>query len=288
LNVLNLTLILALLYWINIMETKLLANKIRIHALKMTSTGGSSHIGAILSAADILAVLYNKILNIYPEYPKSDKRDRFIMSKGHAGAGVYAALAESGFFPVEKLKTHYQDGSDLSGHVSHKGIPGVELSTGSLGHGLSVASGMALAAKKDNKFHRVFALLSDGECDEGSTWEAVMFSAFHKLDNLIAIIDYNKMQAMGFTAKTLNLEPFADKWKAFGWECIEANGHDTEELIEKMQYIPLVKGKPTVIIAHTVKGKGVSFMENDILWHYRCARGEEFDAALKELEDYAG
>jgi len=223
-------------------------------------------------------------LNVDPENPKSDERDRFVMSKGHAGAGVYAALAESGFFSVEKLKTHYQNGSDLSGHVSHKGIPGVELSTGSLGHGLSVATGMALAAKKENKFHRVFALLSDGECDEGSTWEAVMFAAFHKLDNLIAIIDYNKMQAMDFTAKTLDLEPFADKWKAFGWECAEVDGHNIEKLIEKMQNIPLVENKPTVIIAHTVKGKGVSFMKNDILWHYRSARGEEFDGALKELE----
>lgn len=265
-------------------SSKELAKKIRVHGLKMTSTGGSSHIGAVLSAADILAVLYNEILNVDPENPKSDKRDRFVMSKGHAGAGVYAALAESGFFPVEKLKTHYQDGSDLSGHVSHKGVPGVDLSTGSLGHGLSVATGMALAAKKDNKPHRVFALLSDGECDEGSTWEAAMFAAFHKLDNLIAIIDYNKMQAMGFTAETVDLEPFAEKWKAFGWGCVEVDGHGTEELTEKLRELPLVKGKPTVVIAHTVKGKGISFMENDILWHYRCARGEEFEAALKELE----
>jgi transketolase len=251
----------------------------------MTSLGGSSHIGAVLSAADILAVLYNEILNVDPQNPKSDKRDRFIMSKGHAGAGVYAALAESGFFPVEKLKTHYQNGSDLSGHVSHKGVAGVDFSTGSLGHGLSVAAGMALAAKKQNKSHRVFTLLSDGECDEGSTWEAAMFAAFHKLDNLIAIIDYNKMQAMGFTAETLDLEPFTEKWKAFGWGCVEADGHDPEYLAEKMRNLPLLQGKPTVIIAHTVKGKGVSFMENDILWHYRCARGQEFDDALKELED---
>ena len=266
------------------METVKLAKQIRIHALKMTSNGGSSHIGSVFSIADILAVLYNEILNVYPQNPKSDKRDRFVMSKGHAGAGVYAVLAESGFFPVDKLKTHYQDGSDLSGHISHKGVSGVDLSTGSLGHGLSVAAGMALAAKKDKKCHKVFALLSDGECDEGSTWEAAMFAAFHKLDNLVAIIDYNKMQAMGFTSETVNLEPFAEKWKTFGWSCIEVDGHDTKELTDKMQNLPLMQGKPTIIIAHTIKGKGVSFMENDILWHYRCARGQEFDDALKELE----
>lgn len=266
--------------------TRELAKKIRIHGLRMTSSGGSSHIGAVLSAADILAVLYNEILNVDPGNPRSAGRDRFVMSKGHAGAGVYAALAESGFFPVEKLRTHYQDGSDLSGHVSHKGIPGVEFSTGSLGHGLSVAAGMALAARKDGRTHRVFALLSDGECDEGSVWEAALFAAFHKLDNLTAVIDYNKMQAMGFTAETLDLEPFAAKWTAFGWSCAEVDGHDPAELAAILRQLPLNPGRPTAVIAHTVKGKGVSFMENNILWHYRCARGAEFEAALAELEKY--
>jgi len=176
------------------LNTVELAKRIRIHALKMTSRGGSSHIGAALSIADILAVLYGGFLNVDPADPRKPDRDRFILSKGHAGAAVYAALAETGFFPVEKLKTHYQDGSDLSGHVSHKGIPGVELSTGSLGHGLGIGTGMALDAKLSQKMHRVLVLLSDGECDEGSNWEAILFAAHHKLDNLIAIVDYNKYQ----------------------------------------------------------------------------------------------
>ena len=173
-----------------------LAQKIRIHSLRMANLGGGSHIGSALSIADILAVLYNEVLNIDPNDPLKGDRDRFILSKGHAGAAIYATLAEIGFFPVEKLETHYQDGSDLSGHVSHKNIPGVELSTGSLGHGLNVGVGMSFAAKMDKKHHRVFVLLSDGECDEGTVWEAAMFASHHKLDNLIAIIDYNKIQSL--------------------------------------------------------------------------------------------
>ena len=267
------------------MDTIALAKKIRVHSLKMTSRGGSSHIAAALSMADILAVLYGGFLNVDPMNPRKEDRDRFILSKGHAGAAVYAALAECGFSPVEKLKTHYQDGSDLSGHVSHKGIPGVEVSTGSLGHGLSIAAGMALAGKRSAKTHRVVALLSDGECDEGSTWEAVLFAAHHRLDNLITIIDYNKSQAMGSVADTLELEPFADKWTSFGWAVQEVNGHNHQDLCACLKECPLMAERPTVVIAHTIKGKGVSFMEQDpVLWHYRCARGEEFDAALKELE----
>lgn len=266
------------------MDTVELAKRIRIHALKMTSRGGSSHIGAALSIADILAVLYGGFLNVDPADSRKPDRDRFILSKGHAGAAVYAALAETGFFPLEKLRTHYQDGSDLSGHVSHKGIPGVELSTGSLGHGLSVGTGMALDAKLSEKTHRVFVLLSDGECDEGSNWEAILFAAHHKLDNLFAIVDYNKYQALTSVAKTLDLEPFADKWESFGWQVREVNGHDHAEINNALKNLPANKDKPTVIIAHTIKGKGVSFMEeNAVLWHYRCARGEEFDAALEEL-----
>lgn len=183
----------------------------------MTSRGGSSHIGAIFSIADIIAVLYNTILHYDSKNPKSSERDRFILSKGHAGAAVYAALAEMGFFEVDKLKTHYQDGSDLSGHVSHKGIPGVEVSTGSLGHGLGIATGMALAGKLDDKAHKIFALLSDGECDEGANWEATLFASHHHLDNLIAIIDYNKIQSLAPVSSTIRLEPFAEKWRSFGW-----------------------------------------------------------------------
>lgn len=266
------------------MDSKGLARRIRVHALNMTSRGGSSHIGSALSIADILAVLYGNVLNVDPEKPRKSDRDRFVLSKGHAGAAVYAALAESGFFPVRKLETHYQDGSDLSGHVSHKGIPGVELSTGSLGHGLSVGVGMAYAGKLRGADHRVFVLLSDGECDEGSNWEAIMFAAHHKLDNLVAIVDYNKIQSLAPVSETLQLEPFADKWISFGWSVVEVDGHDHDELRAALSTIPATSTKPTCVIAHTTKGKGVSFMENTVLWHYRTARGEEFAAALEELE----
>ena len=263
--------------------TNLLARKVRQHAVKMTSLGGSSHIGSILSIADILAVLYGSVLNYKVESPKWKKRDRFILSKGHAGAGVYAVLAESGFMDVEKLKTHYQDGSDLSGHVSHKGIPGVEFSTGSLGHGFPVAVGMALAAKIKADKHKVYVLMSDGECDEGSNWESALFAPHHKLDNLIVIIDRNKLQSIHSTEKTLALEPFVDKWKAFGWNVVEIDGHDHEQL--KSAFNSTVKHKPLCVVANTIKGKGVSFMENQVLWHYRSPQGSEYEAAMKDLQN---
>lgn len=267
---------------ININQSKQLANNIRKHALMMTSLGGSSHIGSIFSVCDILAVLYGSVLKLRPNEPKWKDRDRFILSKGHAGAGVYAALAESGFIPIDKLKTHYQDGSDLSGHVSHKGIPGVELSTGSLGHGLPVAAGMALAAKINKNEHNIFALMSDGECDEGSNWEAILFAAHHKLNNLIAIIDRNMLQSIKSTEDTLSLEPFADKWKSFGWNVVEIDGHNHEQIFKECTDRSL-SDKPLCIIANTIKGKGVSFMENQTLWHYRSAQGQEYDDALEEL-----
>jgi transketolase len=248
----------------------------------MTSVGGSSHIGSCLSIADIMAVLYGSVLRIDPARHKHPGRDRFILSKGHAGAMVYATLAECGFMPVSKLATHYQDGSDLSGHVSHKGIPGVELSTGSLGHGLGVGTGMALAAARAKLEHRVVVLLSDGECGEGSNWEAIMFAAHHRLNNLCAIIDYNKLQSLALVADTVALEPFADKWASFGWEVRRCDGHDHAALEEAL--LPAKGDRPVVVIADTVKGKGVSFMENQVLWHYRTARDAEFAAALFELE----
>lgn len=269
------------------MDTTGLARRIRLHAVKMTSRGGSSHIGAILSMADIVAVLYGKVLNVDPADPFKPDRDRFILSKGHAGAGVYAALAETGFFPIDKLKTHYHDGSHLSGHVSHKGIPGVELSTGSLGHGLPVGTGMAYAGMLKGSSHRVFVLLSDGECDEGSNWEAILFAAHHQLDNLVAIIDYNKIQSLAPVADTLALEPFADKWRSFGWSVVEVDGHNHDQLSNSLSRLPTETGQPTCVIAHTTKGKGVSFMENTVLWHYRTAKGEELAAALRELEEAA-
>ena len=250
----------------------------------MTNLGVSSHIASILSMADILAVLYGEVLRYKSEEPKWAGRDRFILSKGHAGAGVYAALAESGFFPVEKLKSHYQDGSDLSGHVSHKGIPGVEFSTGSLGHGLSVASGMALASKINCENNRAFVLLGDGECGEGSNWEAILFAAHHKLDNLVAIVDRNMLQSIYSTEDTLSLEPFAEKWKAFGWNVVEVDGHNHEEILNACKVKSKVENKPLCIIASTIKGKGVSFMEKNILWHYRSPQGSEYEAAMAELE----
>lgn len=264
------------------MDSRDLARRIRKHALTMTSVGGSSHIGSVFSMADLVAVLYADVLNVDPERPKWAERDRFILSKGHAGAGVYAALAERGFFPLEKLATHYQNGSDLSGHVSHRGIPGVELSTGSLGHGLPVGAGMAYAAKLDGRRHRVYVLLSDGECDEGSNWEAILFAAHFKLDHLVAIVDYNKMQSLAPVADTIALEPFADKWRAFGWEVREVDGHDHAVLGAALGAASASK-RPVCVIAHTTKGKGVSFMENSVLWHYRTARGEEYERAMKEL-----
>jgi transketolase len=259
-----------------------LSFNIRKSALKMTSRGGSSHIASILSLADILAVLYGAFLKKFPDIPSSPNRDRFILSKGHAGAGIYATLAEVGFFSKKMLETHYQNGSLLSGHVSHKGIPGVEFSTGSLGHGLPVGVGLALSGKRTRSSHKVVVLMGDGECDEGSNWEAILVAAHHKLDNLIAIIDANQFQSIKKTSETLNLEPFAEKWRAFGWAVADIDGHNFHDIYDALN--KKYPGSPLCIIARTIKGKGVSFMEGNILWHYRSAQGNEFDLALKELE----
>ena len=268
-------------------DPRVLAWLIRRHGLEMTHISRGSHIGAIFSVAEIMAVLYSRVLHVDPAQPGMPERDRLILSKGHAGAAVYAALAERGFFPVEELSTHYANGSRLSGHVSHKGIPGVEFSTGSLGHGLAVAAGMALGAKLDGEAWRTYAVLGDGECDEGSVWEAALQARQFGLDNLIAVVDHNHMQSLDFCENTLALEPFAEKWQAFGWNArVVQDGNDTDQLLEAFSWAKanLGSGRPTVLIAETVKGKGVSFMENDILWHYRTPQGEEYEAALKELE----
>ena len=269
------------------MNSEQLAWKIRRHGIEMTHLSGGSHIGAILSVADIIAVLYSGVMNIDPKNPKKMDRDRFILSKGHAGASIYAALAENGFFEVEELKTHYQNGSRLSGHVSHH-LPGVDFSTGSLGHGLSAGVGMAYAAKKDGKSHKVYVVLGDGECDEGSVWEAVLFANHFRLNNLVAIVDHNHMQSMDFQENTLEIENFGEKWKAFGWNVIEVDGNSHEELnvaFEQAEKLSKEEAhKPTVIIANTIKGCGVSFMQNDILWHYRFPHeGWEYDCAVAEL-----
>lgn len=265
------------------MSSKELAKKIRIHSLKMTSRSKSAHIGSALSIADILAVLYNDFLNVDPHNPRASNRDRFILSKGHAGVALYATLAEKGFFNPKLMETYYQNGSNFNGHVN-KGIPGVEFSTGSLGHGLSVGTGIALGAKMDKKKYNTVVLLSDGECNEGSNWESILFAAHHSLDNLIAIVDYNKIQSLGLIQETISLEPFAEKWNSFGWHVEEVDGHNHYQLKNILADIPFEKNRPSVIIAHTIKGKGISFMENSIQWHYHYAQGEEFNAALKELE----
>ena len=259
-----------------------LALRIRRHAVHMTSRGRSSHVGSVLSCADILATLYGRIMRVRPAEPAWPARDRFIMSKGHAGAGVYAVLAELGFFPVERLETHCQNGSTLCGHVATHGIPGVEFSTGSLGHGLPVAAGMAYAIKARAQACRTFVLLSDGELDEGSNWEAFLFGAHHRLAGLCAIIDYNGIQSLAPVSETLGLEPLADKLRAFGWEVRTCDGHDHDALGQALA--PATASAPVVVIAHTVKGRGVSFMEHSVLWHYRSPQGDELAAALAELE----
>ena len=270
----------------DVRDPKTLAWLIRRNGLEMTHISHGSHIGSVLSVAEIIAVLYSSVLNVDPRQPKKPDRDRLILSKGHAGSAVYAALAETGFFPVEQLKTHYANGSILSGHVSHKGVPGVEVSTGSLGHGLGVGTGMALGAKMDGAQWRTYVVLGDGECDEGSVWESALQAAQYKLDRLIVVVDYNHMQSLATVEDTLKLEPFEQKWKDFGWNAESVNGHDTEALKEAFARAKENAGsrKPYVILAHTVKGKGISFMENNILWHYRTPQGEEYEAALKELE----
>lgn len=261
-----------------------LAWRLRRHTLEMTSRAGSSHVGTNFSMAELLAVLYSGALRVDPARPDHPDRDRFILSKGHGAAALYAVLAEAGFFPMAWLDTFYANGSKLAGHITHRGVPGVELSTGSLGHGLSVATGMALAGKRDGRPYRVVCLLSDGECDEGSNWEPALFAPQHGLDNLVVIVDYNKIQSMGTVEEVMDLEPFADKWRAFRWHTVEVDGHDVEAVWEALAAVPATPGRPTCVIAHTVKGKGVSFMEETLLWHYRCPKGDELEAALAELE----
>jgi transketolase len=260
-----------------------LARTIRVDALKMVHNSGASHIGSSFSMAELLAVLYGRVLHIDPERPDWPERDRFILSKGHACAGLYAALADRKFFPRDWLATFYIDGGRLPGHATY-GVPGVEISTGSLGHGLAIATGMALAARREAHTFRAFALLSDGECDEGSTWEAAMFAGHHRLENLVAIIDYNKIQSLGAVAEVLELEPFGAKWRSFGWAVQEVDGHNLVQVVDALDRIPKARARPTCVIAHTIKGKGVSFMEGKVLWHYRSPDTEEYRRALAELE----
>ncbi len=264
-------------------NTVCLAKAIRQRTLRMVHKAKASHIGSCLSAADILAVLYGQVLRVDPARPDWPDRDRFILSKGHAAAILYATLAERGFFPPELLEGYCSDGSDLTGHVSHY-VPGVEVSTGSLGHGLSIGCGMALAAKRDRRPYQVFVMLSDGELDEGSNWEAILFAPHHRLDNLVAIVDFNKIQSFGTVKEVLDLDPLAEKFRAFRWAVREVDGHNIPQLCAAMESIPFEQGKPSVLIAHTVKGKGVKFMEDLLAWHYRSPSDEQLAQALCDLE----
>jgi len=264
-------------------STKALARRIRASALAMVHHADASHIGSGLSMADLLAVLYGSELRVDPGRPDDPDRDRFILSKGHAASVLYAVLAERGFFPKEWLERYCDDDSPLAGHVTH-GVPGVDFSTGSLGHGLSLGCGVALGAKADGRSFRTFVLLSDGECDEGSTWEAALFAPHHGLDHLVAIVDHNKMQGFGSVGAVLDLAPFADKWRSFGWSVREIDGHDHEAIHRVLGDLPLEAGRPSVVIAHTVKGKGVGYMEHQLRWHYKSPNAEQLAEALAELE----
>ena len=266
----------------NEFDTRALANRLRAHALRMTHKSRASHIGSCLSMADILAVLYGTVMGFDPARPDAPDRDRLIVSKGHAAAVVYAALAESGFFPVAELETYTADGGRLAGHVTTN-APGVELSTGSLGHGLPVAAGMALAAQRAGAAWRSFCIVSDGELDEGSNWEAIQFAQHFRIDKLVAIVDYNKIQSFGSVAEISELHPLADKFRAFNWGVHEIDGHDHDALKAALRAAPPVPGRPTVVIAHTIKGKGVSFMEGQLAWHYKSPGQAELATALAEL-----
>ncbi|KXU29328.1 transketolase [Sphingobium sp. AM] len=249
----------------------------------MVTRAKASHIGSALSIADIIAVLYGQTLRVSPAFPNHPDRDRFILSKGHACVAVYAALAEAGFIDHALLETYGTDGSALMAHISHK-IPGAEFSTGALGHGLPFGSGKALAAKRRNNGWRTIVLTSDGEWGEGSNWEAALFAAHHGLDNLICILDYNKLQSLKTVDETLRLEPLHSKFEAFGWAVREVDGHDHAALNNILSTGPWEGGKPMMLIAHTIKGKGVSFMENRVEWHYRSPSPDLLEAALAEIE----
>lgn len=260
-----------------------LARLARIEALRMVTNAKASHIGGALSMTDLLAVLYSSILNIRPEEPDWPLRDRFILSKGHSCTSLYATLALKGFFPIEELGTYGQNGSRLMSHISHK-VPGVDFSTGSLGHGLPLGCGKAIAAKRRSLPWRTFVMLSDGELDEGSNWEAILFAPQHRLDNLIAIIDYNKIQSLGSIYDVLDLAPLADKFRAFRWSVREIDGHDHRAIFDALSRVPFEKDKPSCVIAHTVKGKGVDFMENTLKWHYASPTPEQLQSAMEQLE----
>ena len=263
------------------MNSLQLAQQIRLKALEMVFRSKASHIGGALSMADILAVLYTNILSINPNCPQSADRDRFVLSKGHCCTSLYAVLALKGFFPLEELQTYGEDGSRLLSHATHH-VPGIEISAGSLGHGLPIACGLALAAKRKKQTFYTYCIVGDGEMDEGSNWEAILFAAHHQLNNLCLIIDYNKIQSLGNTNEVINLESLSAKLGAFNWDVVEIDGHNHAE-INRALHLTGTRTNPFAIIAHTIKGKGVNFMENELLWHYRSPDTEQYHLALKEI-----
>lgn len=264
-------------------DSREFSRAVRANILKMIAHAKAAHVGSSLSVVDILAVLYCSWLRHRPNDPSWEERDRLVLSKGHAAAALYATLAEAGYFAVEDLFTYCENGGRLFGHATHKDTPGVEVSTGALGHGLPIGIGMALATRERGSKARTVVILSDGECDEGSNWEGFLFAPMHKLQNLFVIIDYNKLQSFGRKSEVLDLEPLADKLRAFRWNVVEADGHDHKALLEALEQVSNGEGKPTVVIAHTIKGKGVSFMEDNLLWHYRPPSPEQLEEALKKL-----
>lgn len=265
-------------------ELREMAKKLRRHVITMIAEAGSGHPGGSLSAADILTALYFRVLRHDPKDPQWSDRDRFILSKGHAAPILYAVLAETGYFPVAELETLRKMDSRLQGHTDRGLTSGVEMSAGSLGMGLSFAIGIALAARLDSRTYRTYVLLSDGECQEGQTWEAALSAAHFKLDNLTAMVDCNGIQLSGRTCDIMILEPLTQKWQAFGWHVIDIDGHDFDQMLSAVIEAEKMKGRPTVITARTVKGKGVSFMENNVAFHGKAPTLEEAQRALKELE----
>jgi transketolase len=264
-------------------ELRRIADDLRCLAVQMIYTAGSGHAGGSLSSADIVAALYFSVLNVDPTQPGWPERDRFVLSKGHACPILYAALARRGFFPMDELGTLRQLGSRLQGHPDMRKTPGIDATTGSLGQGISIAVGMALGARIRRKDYRVYALLGCGEQQEGQVWEAAMAAAHYKLDNLTAIVDYNGLQIDGCNAEIMEIAPLADKWRAFGWRVVEIDGHNMTEILETLAGARKAKGQPTVIVARTVKGKGVSYMENQVKWHSGAVTKELLDQALAEL-----
>jgi len=260
-----------------------MAKTLRRHIVEMTSIAGSGHPGGSLSSVEIVTALYFRVLRHRPSEPEWPDRDRFILSKGHAAPLLYAVLAESGYLPGSELCTLRKIDSRLQGHPDRTCTSGVEATCGSLGQGLSFGVGVALAGRLDAKSYRVYVLMGDGECDEGQVWEAAMAAAHFKLDNLVGIVDHNGLQIDGWNRDVMNLEPLPDKWRAFGWNVIEVDGHDLSQLLSAYEQAERVKGQPTMIIAHTVKGKGVSFMENNVDFHGKTPNREETEQALREL-----